>query len=177
MRWRTGRFVRPLLGLRREVTAAACAALGLEPWDDPHNADLTFQRVRLRSEVLPLLEDVLQGGVVEALGRTAELLRDDLDALDELSVINRDWWSPGQPNSPVDHGDLDVAAVAPLPRAIRTRVLRAWALGAGATELSAAQIASLDALITDWHGQGPIDLPGGVRASRVSGRLEVDRPH
>ncbi len=67
-------------------TEAACAALGLQPWDDPHNADPSFQRVRLRREVLPLLEDVLQGGVAEALARTAGLLGDDLAALDEWAA-------------------------------------------------------------------------------------------
>ena len=67
--------------MRRATTEAACAALGLEPWHDPHNDDPSLQRVRLRHEVLPLLEDVLQGGVAEALARTAALLQDDLDAL------------------------------------------------------------------------------------------------
>jgi tRNA(Ile)-lysidine synthase len=81
---RDGRRLRPFLGLRRATTEAACAALGLTPWRDPHNTDPSFQRARLRHEVLPLLEDVLQGGVVEALGRTAGLLREDLEALDEL---------------------------------------------------------------------------------------------
>jgi tRNA(Ile)-lysidine synthase len=82
---RSGRYLRPLLGLRRASTAAACASLGLEPWQDPHNDDPAFQRVRLRREVLPLLEQVLQGGVSEALARTAALLADDLDALAELA--------------------------------------------------------------------------------------------
>ncbi|MGH4007183.1 MAG: tRNA lysidine(34) synthetase TilS, partial [Pseudonocardiaceae bacterium] len=74
---------RPLLGVRRAVTAAACDALGLAPWVDPHNADPRFRRVRLRTEALPLLEDVLAGGVAEALARTAGQLQEDLDLLDE----------------------------------------------------------------------------------------------
>ena len=51
-------------------------------WDDPWNTDPAYTRVRLRTEVLPLLEDVLGGGVAPALARTAALLREDLDALD-----------------------------------------------------------------------------------------------
>ncbi len=78
-----GRYRRPFLGVRRSTTQAACAALGFTPWHDPHNDDPSFQRVRLRREVLPLLEDVLQGGVAEALARTAALTRADLDALDD----------------------------------------------------------------------------------------------
>jgi len=161
MRARSGRYVRPLLGVRRSVTEAACTALGFEPWQDPHNANPGFQRVRLRTEVLPLLDDVLQGGVAEALARTAALLQDDLDALDQLAV---------------DHEGVSVAELAELPRALRTRALRAWALSRGATELSAERMAAMETLITGWRGQGPIDLPGGVRVSRVSGRLEIERP-
>src|SRR5690349_10964370 len=44
---RRGTFRRPLLGVRRPVTAAACAALGLPAWSDPHNADRRFARVRV----------------------------------------------------------------------------------------------------------------------------------
>jgi tRNA(Ile)-lysidine synthase len=177
-----GRYLRPLLRVRRATTEAACAALGLTPWSDPHNADPRFQRVRLRREVLPLLEDVLQGGVAEALARTAELLRDDLEALDAraagvLSLIN----SPGAGLWTCcerdDHGnqphELDVTLLAELPTAIRTRVLRTWAGHAGAGPLTAERTHALDALVTGWHGQGPVQLPGGVAVSRASGRLVV----
>jgi tRNA(Ile)-lysidine synthase len=133
--------------------------------------------------VLPLLEDVLQGGVVEALARTAELLRDDLAALDEwaaaeFQVINSPVTGLQPGNERVDHekrGELEVAALESLPRAIRTRVLRAWATQAGAEPLTADRTGALDALITDWHGQGPIDLPGGVCVRRTSGRLQAYR--
>jgi tRNA(Ile)-lysidine synthase len=161
MRVRTGRLVRPLLSVRRATTIAACAALGLEAWHDPHNDDPSFQRVRLRREVLPLLEDVLQGGVAESLSRTAALLQDDLDALDAL--VPR--------ISPAQDGGLDVAALAGLPKALRTRTLRSWARSLGADPLSAVHLAALDALVSDWHGQGTVDLPGGARVRRLSGRI------
>jgi tRNA(Ile)-lysidine synthase len=170
-----GRYLRPFLGLRRTDTSAACAALGLQPWDDPHNSDPAFQRVRLRREVLPLLEDVLQGGVAEALARTADLLRDDLEALDAYAsaVINTPSTTPERGAGGID---LEVAAVAALPRAVRTRVLRRFAAAAGAGPLTAERTAALDALITDWHGQRAVDLPGGVAVRRESGKL-VTYPH
>src|SRR5580693_10235261 len=77
-------WCRPLLGARREVTHAACAELGLNVWHDPHNTDRRFTRSRLRLEVLPLLEDVLGGGVAEALARTATALRGDTELIDSL---------------------------------------------------------------------------------------------
>ncbi|HEV7653721.1 MAG TPA: tRNA lysidine(34) synthetase [Mycobacteriales bacterium] len=155
-----GRWVRPLLGVRRAATREACVAERLAYRDDPHNADPRFTRVRLRTEVLPLLEDILQGGTAEALARTAGLLRDDLDALDALAAALT-------PDGPV----LDPDALARHPRAVRTRVLRAWAGG----PLTAVQLRALDALVTDWHGQGPVSLPSGRVVSRSSGMLRLDR--
>jgi len=163
MRPLDGRYRRPFLGVRRTTTHAACAALGLTPWRDPHNVDPAYQRVRLRQEVLPLLDDVLHGGVAEALARTAALVQEDLDALDELAAAHR----PG--------GELPIAELAQLPRAIRTRVLRAWVRVHAAEPLSAERTAELDALITTWHGQGPIDIPGGFEVVRASGRLCMRR--
>jgi tRNA(Ile)-lysidine synthase len=156
---------RPLLEVRRAVTAAACAALGLRPWTDPHNADPAFRRVRLRTEVLPLLEDVLAGGVAQALARTAEQLREDLDVLDSqagelLAVARRD-------------ADLDVATLAPYPAALRRRVLRRWLLDAGVTGLTDAHLRAADDLIGRWSGQGPLRLPGALHLSRTHGTLHV----
>ena len=165
MRAVDGHYLRPLLGVRRSTTVAACAALGLEPWDDPHNADPAFQRVRLRREVLPLLEDVLQGGVAEALARTAALLREDLDALDRIAAqesATSDTSGPGQ--------QLDVAVLVGLPRALRTRTLQTWARYHRLGPLTSVHVEALDVLVTDWHGQGPLDLPGG-RVARASGKL------
>ena len=156
-----GRWLRPLLGIRRDTTRAACAAEHRPYRDDPHNADPRFARVRLRTEVLPRLEDALQGGVAEALARTAELLRDDLDALDGLAAA----LTPAASTLPVD-------GLAGQPRAIRTRVLRNWV----GIPLTAAQLRALDALVADWHGQGPVALPSGRTVKRASGMLLLAGP-
>ncbi|WP_375492792.1 tRNA lysidine(34) synthetase TilS, partial [uncultured Jatrophihabitans sp.] len=181
MRALDGRHVRPLLQVRRRTTQEACEALGLPVWHDPANTDPDYQRVRLRHEVLPLLDDVLQGGVAAALARTADLLRDDLDALDALTAARLDLAFP--PGMVVAEGEiatipggkarsLEVGALVDLPRAVRTRVLRAWAAAVGAdVPLSAERTAALDALVTQWHGQGPIDLPGGVAVHRQDATL------
>jgi tRNA(Ile)-lysidine synthase len=161
MRPADGRYLRPFLDLRRGTTVAACAALGLTPWYDPHNGDPAFQRVRLRQQALPLLEEILQGGVTDALARTAELLQDDLDALDE--------WARSVPVA----DELEVPPLAALPRAVRTRVLRGWL---HPVPLTAERTAAVDALVTDWRGQGPVNLPGGASVLRVSGRLRVIPP-
>ena len=138
---------------------AACEALGLEPWDDPHNASDEFARVRVRTSVMPALTDALGPGVPEALARTAAMLRSDADVLD--------LWAASVPDP------SDVAALSELPVAVRTRVLRRAAIEAGAPagSLTAAHIDSVDALVVAWHGQGPVSLPGGLEARRAYDRL------
>ena len=169
---RRGLLRRPFLGVRRTATAHACDVLGLEPWHDPSNgpdADGPL-RSRLRHEVLPVLEDVLGPGVVPALARTADQLREDADVLDALAT------HAGPDGSPDPEG-LEVDALAALPTAVRRRVLRTALLDAGVPggSLARAHLAAVDALVTDWHGQAGLDLPGGIHVVRRCGRLTVAR--
>jgi tRNA(Ile)-lysidine synthase len=161
-------YLRPLLVLRRSQTEAACQALGLPVWHDPHNSDHRFRRSRLRQEVLPLLEDVLAGGVTEALVRTAGQLQADLDTLDQLAELALK--AARTPDG------LSVEALTGQPDGILSRVLKTWVEGAGAGPLTAAHVLELWRLVRDWHGQGPIDLPGGYRADRASGTLKLIAP-
>jgi tRNA(Ile)-lysidine synthase len=159
-----------MLGLRRATTRRACAELGLPPHEDPHNADPGFTRVRLRTEVLPLLEDALGGGVAGALARTAEQLREDGEVLDTLA---------GQTLATArDGADLVVERLDPVPVAVRRRVLRLWLLERGAKALTDRQLRAVDELIGRWRGQGGVAVGGGrpgVRlvASRRRGRLST----
>jgi tRNA(Ile)-lysidine synthase len=159
-------YRRPLLGLRRDTVRAAAAAL--TTWDDPHNADPAFTRSRVRHDVLPVLEKALGPGVAAALARTADQLRADTDALDG-------WAATAHGEACRAPGQLDVAVLQPLPPAVRTRVLRQAALAAGcpASDLAAGHVAELDRLVTAWRGQGPLHLPGGVRAARACGTLTL----
>jgi tRNA(Ile)-lysidine synthase len=163
---RAGHYRRPLLGIGRGVTRAACAALDLPAWDDPHNHDPAFTRARLRHDALPVLERALGPGVAAALARTAGQLRADAEALAQ-------WADREAKRLRGDDGDLDAAGLARLPLAIRSRVLRNAAVAAGcpAGSLTAAHIGQIGELLTNWRGQRWIDLPGGVRARRRYGKL------
>lgn len=147
-------------GVRRALTHAACAALGVDPWTDPHNTDPRFTRARLRTEVLPLLEEVLGGGVAEALARTATALREDTAVLDALAAA-------AAAGAHADGGALAVAAVAPLPGPVRRRVIRSWLLDGGARGLSDRQIRRIDALVTDWRGQGGVAVGSALTRRRL----------
>jgi tRNA(Ile)-lysidine synthase len=159
------RFSRPLLDVSRAHCRAACAALGLSPWSDPHNTDPAYARARVRADALPALVDALGDGVVANLARTASLLAADAALLDELAgaALARCRTPEG----------LSAGALRGLPAALRTRVLHEWAaeLGAPRAALSHRHVAALDALVVDWHGQGATLLPGGIAVARRAGAL------
>jgi tRNA(Ile)-lysidine synthase len=159
---RRGVYRRPLLGIRRAQTAAACAAQRLDPWRDPHNDDRRFARVRVRLDVLPVLEDALGPGVAQALARTATHLRADAEVLDSITARQ----FAGSP-------PLTAADLAEMPDAIRSRVLRSAAVAAGCPPgaLTSTHVRQVDELVTSWHGQRWVDLPGGVRAARSDGEV------
>ncbi|MFE1147052.1 tRNA lysidine(34) synthetase TilS [Streptomyces albidoflavus] len=162
----SGRYRRPFLQLDRQTARTACLAQSLPVWDDPHNTDPAYTRSRLRHEGLPALEKALGKGVVEALARTAQLSRDDADALDA--------WAAREEAAVRDEtGELDCARLYALPAAVRRRILRRALVAAGAPggSLFARHVEEVDRLITGWRGQRAINLPGKVEARRQGGRL------
>ncbi|WP_225845485.1 tRNA lysidine(34) synthetase TilS [Streptomyces sp. HPF1205] len=161
-----GRYRRPFLLLDRDTVRQGCLAQGITVWEDPHNHDPAYTRSRVRHEALPVLEKSLGKGVVEALARTAQLSRDDADALDQ-------WAADAQGQAAAEDGSLDVARLHGLPPAVRRRVLRRAAVAAGSPPgfLFARHIEEVDRLVTGWRGQKAINLPGGVAVLRSNGRL------
>ena len=166
MAQRIDNYRRPLLSITRLQTEEACIEAGIKFWRDPHNQSMEYTRVRVRENVLPLMEKEIGPGIADALVRSAKLLRDDADALDQ--------WAD-EIFAELDPIELDVATLESLPRAIRTRVLRKaiYLAGAPSGSLSADHIEPVESLVTAWKGQGPVSLPGGVTIARISGRLSL----
>ena len=187
-----GRYRRPLLGLRRATMALACEHWALTAWQDPHNQDQRYRRVRVRNTVLPQFEQEIGPGIVPALARTAALTRADADALDSLALTH---WESERAEG---RSGVSVALLSGLPQALRTRVVRLWLLEARRgsvddgqntatharnaeptsraftpTDLTADHLLSIDRLVTDWRGQGALVLPGGLAVRRVRGRLQL----
>ncbi|MFJ6678240.1 tRNA lysidine(34) synthetase TilS [Microbacterium sp. NPDC091382] len=160
-------LLRPLLDVRRAITQEACAAQGLEPWDDPHNRDPKYTRVRVRETVLPMLEAELGPGIAEALVRTAAQLREDAAAFDEMIDETIE--------DIVEHAEagiaVSVAALAANPPALRHRIIRHVVSSEFHVSLTRTQTLEVARLVTDWAGQGPIDLPG-CRARRTGAMIE-----
>ncbi|UGS28361.1 tRNA lysidine(34) synthetase TilS [Microbacterium resistens] len=160
------RWLRPLLSVRRTTTRAFCAASDLEVWDDPHNVDPRFTRVRVRERVLPVMEEELGPGIAEALARTAEQLREDAEAFDEMIHETIE--------DIVEHAEAGIsvsaAALAANPAALRNRIIRLVVDSEFGVALTRRQTLEVARLVTEWSGQGPIDLPA-CTAARVGGRI------
>lgn len=167
----SGPYRRPLLGIRRTQTRQACRDAGLFVWSDPQNTDPRYARVRVRERVLPVLEDELGPGIAEALGRTAETLREDADALDALVVeLVRGICET------TDAGvGVPVGALAGQPAAVRQRMIRHVVAGEFGVALERSHTLAAARLVTHWHGQKALDLPG-VRVERLGGMLVFSAP-
>lgn len=163
-----GIFRRPLLDLPRDVVRAAVPA-DAPVVDDPHNSDPRFARSRVRHTVLPMLERELGPGIAAALARTADLARADADALGELADATA--WD--LMHGARDEGTLDVEQLADLHPAVLSRVVRIWLVDAGCPPgaLTASHVQRVTRLVSEWHGQGAVALPGGVEAYHDCGRL------
>ncbi len=161
-----GRRLRPLLDVRRETVRAACIAQDLEPWNDPHNVDERYTRVRVRTTVLPVLEAELGPGIAQALARTAEQLREDNEAFAEMIEETIE--------DIVEHAEAGIAVSVPAlvanPAALRNRIIRHVVSSEFGVSLTRAQTLEVARLVTDWRGQGPIDLPS-CTAARAGIRL------
>jgi tRNA(Ile)-lysidine synthase len=165
----SGIFVRPLLGIDRATTEIACHEASIEFWNDPHNSNQEFTRVRVRENILPILENEIGPGITDALARSAKILREDAIALDG--------WAEDVYRQ-VDPLDIEISTLAGLPVAVRSRVLRLaiYAAGAPAGSISASHLEPIEAFVSDWRGQGHTSLPGGVKVCRISGRLSLSKP-
>jgi tRNA(Ile)-lysidine synthase len=149
-------FARPLLGLTRAVTEAACLAESITWWEDPHNADARFARSRVRHSVIPMLERELGPGIAEALARTGEQLRADMDFIEPFEL-------EAHQQASTEDG-IDMLAIHDVGEAITTRAVRRAAIGAGAiaSELTRAHVLAVLGLLGTKGKE--VQLPGHVTA-------------
>ncbi|WP_449278236.1 tRNA lysidine(34) synthetase TilS [Leucobacter sp. GX24907] len=163
-------FLRATPEIDRATTERACSAQGLEPWHDPQNLDPAFTRVRVRHRILPMLEAELGPGVARALARTADLTREDAEALDEMvDEMIEELVEPAEAGIAAS-----VGALAANPAALRNRIIRRIAADEFGETLSREHTLAIAELVTAWRGQGPINVPG-ISVSRRGGLLVFSR--
>jgi tRNA(Ile)-lysidine synthase len=168
-----GGVIHPLLGHGRAGIAAFLADVG-QPWrEDATNLGGDNLRARLRREVLPLLRGLFGPGCDAAPARLAELLDDDLELLDGLTVRALERCRDG--------AGLSVDALAGLDAPLARRVLRRWlaegAVAAGAQDgpddLGRTHLEAVRGLLTEGASGSGVDLPGGRRVVRDFDRLDT----
>lgn len=183
---RRGLLLRPLMDLTRQDTESICRWAGLRWWEDPTNADPAFLRSRIRSRVLPALEEPQHGlgpGLAAALARSADIAAEDAAALDDWAgrEFDRLWpegrgevEAPGTPGLRPSSGpvSLPMGELAALPAAIRYRVIGCAVVAAGGERPSRERVLAVDRLVatrsTGGSSAGPVELAGGVAAHRRS---------
>ena len=163
----SGKYLRPFLHLRKKIVHDSLDVIGMKAWQDPANFDNQYLRVKVRQELMPKLIEVLGEGAISSLDKTSQLLRLDNQALDDLAQQFVD------AQDDVKKNGLKVKELENLPEAIRTRVLKICAVASGVHPgpFSFEHIEAIDALVKNWHGQGNVDLPGFIQATRVDGSL------
>jgi tRNA(Ile)-lysidine synthase len=164
---RDGAFHRPFLGIQRTTLRQALTDAGLEWWEDPHNTDERFTRVRVRQQVMPVLEKELGPGVAQALARTAELFREDSSALDEQAS---QWFTEHAHSEGEGHASLEVADLEQTSMALQTRVLRMLVVRAGGSAPTYVHTQQMLRLLEHWRGQSALDV-SGASVERVDGRI------
>ncbi len=159
---RRGIYLRPFLGLRRAETLAICAAEGLDPWHDPTNADPSFTRSRVRTRVLPFLEDELGPGIAPSLYRSARILAQDADYLDQLAAAEY------QRLAEVLEAEVRLSeqALRALPPSLRQRVVALAVVGLGGEQPSFERLLAAESLLARRGSAGPVQLAGKVSAYR-----------
>ena len=150
------RRMRPFLGLTRASLRQACIDLGIEFWQDPHNENRDFARVRAR-QLLTQLEQELAPAITESLARTADQVREAEQLIDSMAAQVESDARAGGSAREAKYAVATLSAVAP---AVRRACLHLIAGKVGARNISQPQILAVDALLTDWHGQKFVQLSG-----------------
>ena len=163
----SGKYLRPFLHLRKKLVHDSLDLIGLKAWQDPANTDHQFLRVKVRQVLMPKIVEVLGESAISSLDKTSQLLRLDNQALEELAQ------QFFESQKDVKTNGLEISELEKLPEAIRTRVLKIFAIASGVHPgpFSFEHIEAIDALVKNWHGQGNVDLPGFIQATRVNGSL------
>jgi len=171
------KLARPLLSwARRSDTEDYCRSLGVEFRPDEMNDDETFARVKIRKQLLPLMES-FNSRIVEALSRTASLLGEDATVLSHQAGELLRLATAEQPkNIETSLPAINVKVLLQAPAAVRRRALRQW-LSAARGNLQRLEMSHLVAVENLLRAQGGrvAELPGAFKVTRIGGFLRVSK--
>ena len=169
------RIGRPLVSWARRVDVENyCRWRQVEFCLDEMNEDEKFSRVRVRKQLLPLMQS-FNSKIVDALSRTAGLLREDADALSNeaeklLAIAAKQ--AKGNANAA---SALNVQLLAVAPAAVRRRALRLWLERerGDLRRLEMVHLVAIDRLLRGTQSGRVAQLPNGGLVRRKGGWLEL----
>ena len=150
------KLLRPFLDISRANLRQACQDQGISYWEDPHNQDPKFTRVRIRNLMLGL-EAELGPGVSQALSRTAAVAS---EAEEFLAAQAQALIREAHRATSAKSVSYSVAALAEAPIALRNKAIHLIAQTVGAKDVSRIQVLAVAELISNWHGQKMVQLSG-----------------
>jgi tRNA(Ile)-lysidine synthase len=160
------KLLRPMLGIQSAAIRQACKDQGIEFWEDPHNQDPSFTRVRIR-ELIKTMETSLGSDLTSALAKTAAIASGAEEFLEAAAMaLEQSSRTKGSARSQ----SYDAKVLAETHPALMMQTLRHIALKLGAKSLSMAQLETVSELLTNWHGQKSIPL-SGITVERVNNEL------
>ena len=158
MRAQKGDIIRPLLTLPKSLLEEYCSSEGIAVCYDSTNADTAYTRNRVRLELVPYLERSFNPAVVPTLARTAALLAQDAECLEQMADDAYRQLARRQD----DAVSFPVTQLAALHSAVRLRVLRRAYFELGGEELSFERSQAIDSLLLRRSGGKIIQLPQGI---------------
>jgi len=170
-------LARPLLSwARRRDTESYCRLRGVDFRIDEMNSDVRFARVRVRRQLLPLMES-FNPKIVESLARAAELFREDSVILEHaakrLLELSREY-DGGTEAKGVTRQRLRLELLVAAQPALRRRALRQWIneWRGDLRRVERVHIIAVESLLLGERGGRVVELPGGAKISRKRGLLE-----
>jgi len=164
-------LARPLLSwARRSDTEEYCRQQSIEYRSDEMNLDESFARVRVRKQLLPLMES-FNPRFIQGLARSAEILREDNTALEAAAARLLDLAQQSGEKRLRNSLRIDLLRVAPV--ALRRRALRLWLAQhrGDLIRIEHVHVAALENLLISTKSGQVIELPGGSAAFRKDGML------
>ena len=169
-------LVRPLLWARRSQTEEYCHQRKINYLHDEMNDDEGFARVKVRKQLLPMMQ-TFNRKVVEALSRTATLLREDGNVLLDKSDALLEKASNNETEKRTEVPPLNVHVLSGSPPALRRRALRQWiskGRGGNTRRLEMVHLLAVERLLEGSAGGRVVELPSGSRVRRKRGWLEFE---
>ncbi|MBD3882443.1 tRNA lysidine(34) synthetase TilS [Phormidium tenue FACHB-886] len=165
------RLVRPLLNVTRAETSQFCQERQLKVWEDCTNQDWRYARNRIRQDLIPYLQTHFNPQVEVTLAQTAELLRADVDYLEQQTEAL--WQQAIDPQAPTA---IRRSVLQAAPLALQRRVIRHWLQQVLPTAPNFDHIEKLVALIAAPNRTQSDPLPGGAIAQVKAGLIWLQPP-